>query len=437
MRTSEKTGQQMLYGVSRRGDFHLRTSEKTGHKVFVDTKSNPERRKYSWYKKLRLLKRDPTIKMVRSIWPAPIFAAEWTFTDNGAPEGARDLVKKWLSKIRNKLLRNATYGCIDWGWAPFEIVYAEDREGYSFPLKAKPLLHEITEIEVFEDNGEFAGFVQETDVEVSNRYAVLLSFDEEGTDWYGNSIMAAVEEAYDNSCFITDAGKKYDQKIAGTHWVVHYPPGDEETEVNGQMMNNFELAQFILRGLKSSGGVIVPSTVKAFIDDLEGQEIYGWKIELIEAGTSAANAFDVRNARQDKLKVRAFGIPERSILETKYGTKADAGAHGDFAITMIEFRHQCFCEAITEQLIDEILRKNWGEEYIGTLILKPAPLVDEKRQFLMKLFTDLITKDPELAQREYDSIDWDEFKEILGIPERDDADDPIFEPELDDITSRN
>ena len=151
-----------------------------------------------WYQKVKRIRRDPTIALVRQLAVAPVLIAPWSYEEeeDKAPEGARDFIEEVFKPLRSRFLRQAFHGMIDYGWAPFEMIF-ELIGGQVRLTKLKNLLTEFTEILIVEENGEFAGFKQGDDLYLDLNKSLLISQDVEGTQWYGSSTMLNVERAYD------------------------------------------------------------------------------------------------------------------------------------------------------------------------------------------------------------------------------------------------
>lgn len=371
-----------------------------------------------WYKKAREMRLDPTVALARQLAIAPVLAAEWSFdTKENVPPGAADFISENLKPMRLHILRNTLLGWIDFGWQPFEKVFAFDDVTGNYCLKKlKPLLQDITSILIEPEHGNFIGLEQEDDdVRIDVEYALLLSCDVEGTDWYGNAIMRNAERPYDSWNEIGRAATRYDARIAGSHWVVYYPVGSTP-QANGTRIDNYDLARQILSALESSGRVAIPRATDEMLEaaGLAGENS-SWKIELISDRGAGATAFIERMKYLDSLKVRAFGLPERSVLEGQFGTKAEAGEHGDFAILNMQLRHNQVCEALNWYVVNQLLRVNYGKEFEGTVYITPAPLADSSIAFLRTLYQTLLAS-PEGFANEIMNLDLESLKERIGVP---------------------
>jgi hypothetical protein len=104
--------------------------------------------------------------------------------------------------------------------------------------------------------------------------------------------------------------------------------------------------------------------------------------------------------------VRAFRLPERAILEGQFGTKAEAEAHADFAITNMELNHLLMVQQYNWHLVNQILRINYGPGTDGLVEIKVAPLTDTAMIFLRALYEKFLAS-PEGFAQETSLLDFD------------------------------
>lgn len=395
-----------------------------------------------WAKKVREMRRDATLGFVRDLYMAPILASEWTVvSEDPVYADAVDMLYRALVPRKNKIMRNVLRGLLDFGWQGFERVQELNEDGQVTLKQLKPLLQDFTDILV-DEHGEFVGMRNtgagaSSPVELATDECLLLCRDVEGTNWYGEAMMYRAERAYDSWLECDDAARRFDTKIAGAHWVIYYPVGT--TMMNGVDTDNFEIASNMLKALESSGKIVVPNAVAAWVNDLNNLDAskMAWRVELISASGSAESSFVGRQKYLDALKARAIGIPERAIFEGQFGTKAEAEAHADFAIDNIEMGHVEALEQLNEQVSDPLLELNYGPEYRGRVMVKASPLSDWKRAQLRNMYMEYFRSEPGLAE-EIDNVDWDAVREQLSIPVRDEegtsntGKDPSELPETED-----
>ncbi len=372
----------------------------------------------AWFTKLRTMRMQPTIAMARKLVIAPALASPWSLEQTeDAPDGAPALIEDMMFPARLRLMQCAMLGVIDYGWAPFEKVFSLNDDGKIVVTKLKPLIQDHTEIIVKTATGEFDGFLNMSadgrEIDLDLKSSLLFSINVEGTDWYGQPDLKNLEDAYDQWTVISDAAARYDKKIAGSMWVVHYPIGI--TDFQGTPTSNDVIADTILTALESSGQLKVPRYVEGLSADLVGDAPDSWKIELITDGGTSQSSFIDRQMYLDKLFVRGLGMPERSVLEGQFGTKADAGAHGDFGITNIELRHTFMLQEINRQVVNQVLKLNYGPEAENTVYLQATPLADPVRELLKEIYT-AILMNPEGFADLVPTLDTEALADQLGIP---------------------
>lgn len=419
---SEKTSPQIATGV-------MIGRELSGSQQSIDPTGSGRmyRRNYKLFREMR---RDPTIAFARMLAVAPLVTAGWSYEETEyAPPGAKDFIKEQLDPLRAEFVKSALEGYIDFGWAPFEKVWCVDEEGYNSIKKLKPLLQENTEILINPNTGEFWGlrvfntmYAGQTadmkfgEVDLLLDSCVNIALDVEGTDWYGVPLMVNAIDPYFKHRDVEKAAARYDNKIAGAHWVVYYPPG--QSDLSGTMTDNFEIAKQLLSSLQSSGACAIPSTPSAMPDTMDMAGAPAWKVEILtDSGAASAN-FTNRQKYLDALKVRAFGMPERAILEGQFGTKAEADSHADFAIVNYEVRHATIAREVNRQVVNQLLLYNFGPGLDGTVTVVPTPLSDETIGYLRTMMTALMSN-PDVLLNEYPGIDMDAIAEQLKIPRRD------------------
>jgi len=376
------------------------------------------------YKKLREMRLDPTISLARRLMLAPVLAANWSYeSEKNAPEGAQEFIAEQMQPLRTHILETGFLGCIDFGWQPYEKIYEVLADGHVGLHKLKPLLQDLTTIRVIDETGAYNGLTQTTDdldLDLDPKKTLLLNIDVEGTNWYGRSTLANCEDAYDSWIKSDGAAERYDSKIAGAHWVVHYPVGQTPYGVDGTVMDNFEIAKKVLSNLQASGAVCLPNNLTAFTDSLDAQAAPEWRIELLSDG-SGSGAFIERMKYLDALKVRAMGLPERSILEGQFGTKAEAEVHADLAITNMDMRHRSIVQMLNGHVVNDLLLYNYGPGYENTVYIEPAPITDLALQYLRGIYLAYLA-DPQTQILEMENVDLEALRDRLGIPMKPQAD---------------
>jgi hypothetical protein len=375
------------------------------------------------YAKIRELRDDPTISLCRQVVLAPMIHTPWTIKEEvGAPSGAKQLIEDVLFDKRDWLLQGSVYGALDFGWQPYEFVF-EPVHGQIWIKDFKQLLQDFTTILIYLNSGRYAGLLNEPmtglSVELLERESMCIALEVEGTDWYGRSVYKGLTGIQDDYNTLSETAARYDKKVAGATWVVYYPVG--MTPYNGTSTDNGTIAKDLLSKLQGSGAVAVPDEIQEWVDetndDVSKEEKGKWRIELISATGSSERSFTDRHKYLDNLKVRAFGMPERSILEGKFGTKAEAEVHGDIGLSTIDTKHRLIVNQYNRYPINTLLRLNYGQEAEGTVWIEVAPLVSAKFQTLKDVYR-LLLQNPETLLQEAPNIDTDALREELAIPSK-------------------
>lgn len=371
------------------------------------------REKVGSYSELRLVRKDPTVALGRGLLVSGVMAGSWSVeSTDDAPDAVVDFVKRLLP-LREGVMKNAVgFGRVDFGWMPFEQIFFI-KDGL-ITVRLKPLLPDISTI-LIDKHGNFKGYRQNitqsaTQIDLPIENCLHIAFDVEGSNHYGIPLLENIR-AIQTSWADCDAGaKRYDKKIAGSHFVVHYPPGT--AEIDGETVDNADIAKQILTALESSGSMTLPTTTADFVQELVDQNVsklYQWDVSLISDTSARQPAFGDRLKYLDSLKIRGLILPERSMLEGQYGTRAEAGVHAGLAVTHMENIDRVITRTVNEQVVERLLVLNFGGKAQHKAHLVAAPLVDLKIEFLQKLYL-------ALADNETGTIDTTALKESLQIP---------------------
>jgi hypothetical protein len=393
---------------------------------------------YSTYRTIRL---DPTIAFVRAVRLAIVAAGEWSIeADDDVDDVMVEYARNTLLPQRELIYENAMAGNVDYGWAPFEKVFAIGDDGKVVLAKLKPLLHDLTTILASNESGAFIGFKQESidgkTVWLPLENSFLIPFRAEGTNWYGNGLLENARKTmvrYDNT---DKAAARYDRKVAGAMITVYYPEG-ETRNAQGVMTPNNEIAQAIGTNAQSSGVMIIPHVVLEKIGEAEHEEVRRWIVEMLSDTAATQTQFVQRMEYLDAQKARAMFMAERSVLEGKYGTKAEAGEHMGAVVTVLEGEDRLVTRHVNWYILDQLLTLNWGEQARGKVRFAAAPLRDERLALIEQVYQTIL-KNPGGFVEEFAMLDTDAMKDRLGLPKSAEVADAldVDEGELDDDESK-
>jgi len=373
------------------------------------------------YKTYRTIRKHPTISLARALVAASIMAGSWTVEQDDDVEEEfgdeiKDFIRDQFEPVRELIIENAIkHGKIDFGWQPFETVFGLTEEGLIGIEKIKPLLQDITTILTDIETGAFEGYLQSGNgrrVVLEARYVLHIAFGIEGTQWYGTSLLENARESLNQWREANAGAERYDAKVAGATWIVHFPIGSNN--VDGVLTDNAVIADTMLSALESSGSLTVPNAVAAHVKEMSNDNPM-WKIELIEDKGGRQPTFVDRLKYLDALLVRSLEMPERAILEGQFGTKAEAGTHGDIVIMNVTQWDQHIANEVNSQPVNEVLEQNFGKRMRDKVYIVPSPLVDAQLAFLREIYTLFLTNQA-LALDEFPTIDTNAIKDHLGVP---------------------
>ena len=373
---------------------------------------NRDYTKIGTYVQLRAVRKDPTVQLARALMISCIQAGSWNVeADDGVSEDVKDFIEHILP-LRDDFLYNVVaYGKVDFGWQGFEKLF-KIKDNRIVIDALKPLLHDMTHVLVTK-HGRFNGYRQRSmgwggldskssggpsyPIDLKVEKCIHTAFGVEAGNLYGMPLLENIRSAYDDWQDCNDGAKRYDLKLAGTHWVVKYPPGT--ATVDGETVDNGVVAGQILDALESSGSVSIPTTTATVIQELVNVEVanlYAWQIDLLDDKGKKQESFSNRLRYLDTQKVRGLLMPERSLLEGQHGTKAEAGVHTDLAITNIEATDRAITTMINKQLVNQLLQINFGDSFIDKVRIIPAPLIDKQITFLRDIYKELSKTDSDI-----------------------------------------
>ena len=163
--------------------------------------------------------------------------------------------------------------------------------------------------------------------------------------------------------------------------------------------------------------IIIPKVLDALADDraLMDPSQRAWTIELMEDKGGRQGSFIERLRCLDSLKARGYLRPERSLLEGSGGTRADADAHGDVALTDAELLYAEIVSTINRQMVDQLLSLNFGHVARGSVWLKPGPLRG-RRLATLRTMAEKLAQQAEGREAMLSRLDVDAVFDLLELP---------------------
>jgi hypothetical protein len=322
----------------------------------------------------------PTVALARSIVSGPVLTAPWSYErrDDSVPDEWAHCVEGSLEALRPELVRDGIRA-LDYGWAPFEVVFA-DSGGRIAVSRIKPLLWDWTEVLV-DAEGTVAGVVNRppgsAPVELLGNKAFVYTYDGEAGNPYGRSRHENIRRRWGESEQICERLAQYLKKVAGLVVQLHYPDGTSKDATGADRPNQW-LAQSVLDAVSAGKSVMFPNLFASTDDPRAAAELAGKSQWVLSAfgGAGADHAPGMLAALQyyDALLFRGWLRPERVGLESRHGSRADAAAHTETGAADATLLAQDLARAVNRQIVDPLLEMNFGREARGAVRVSPAPI---------------------------------------------------------------
>ena len=345
---------------------------------------------YNTYRKMRT---NPTVALARAVATTPLRAASWSVVaeDEYDKEEVTSFIQKEIEVHWRGFIKNLLFA-LDYGWAPFEIVWDINQDGRWVYRKLKHLIVDKTKIIVKKDTGVFDG-LQNISTVLPAKKCFLYSYDAEGGNLSGRSrhenIRSTAWVYWDQ---VMEKFGKYFTKISGIIPMVEYPEGESQDE-SGATIDNFTIAKKVLQQLGSGNGITMPNTLIRWAEDavfkgVDVSKLKSWQISFIEAKGQHGNSYNTSLRYTDSLIMRGWLVPERTALEGQHGTKAESGTHGEIALQISDLLFDEILEYVNWYLVNPLLIYNMGPEWENRVWLEKADM----NPLLRKLLSDMMGK---------------------------------------------
>lgn len=355
----------------------------------------------------RTIRKHPTIALARRLATAPILRASWG-VEGEADDVTMAIAKQVTTSLRSAYIRHALYNLYDYGYVGFE-QYLTDNE----QLVLKPLLADYTQVRI-DDMGEFAGIqvgaalgVSGAGVQLEPEECVFIGMEAEAGSFYGEGMLEVARLSFNEWTTTNEGASRYDSKVAGTRLQLHFPSG--KSTIGGVEKDNYDIAQDALAAFESSGTVAFEEGGPDAIENLEKALPPRWRIEYVSDSSPRQASFIERMKYLDSLMVRAFGFPERAILEGEFGTKAEAGVHQGLALEGMEAMHEFLTEEFEIQVLKPHLILVTGSD--EGVKLTPGPVSKENKLWKRKLFMSLVKEAANV-------VDFETLQDEVGVPRK-------------------
>jgi hypothetical protein len=350
------------------------------------------------YGTYRLISAHPTNALVRGIVGSPIVANSWQWKKlrPDVPDEWVDFAREVLGPLRQSLVRDALRA-LEFGWAGFEKIW-HIHNGRRVLTRLKPLLWDCTEVLV-DDHGNPAGLLNrpagtEPVILGAGKY-FLCSYDAEAGNPYGRSRHENIRQAWSESEQIRLRLAQYMKKVSGIVVQLHYPEGTSRDAAGAERPNQW-LGQQVLDAVSAGRSVMFPNGFASTSDLRMAYELAGkspWQISTLEVqGTDHAPGMKLVLEYYDALIFRGWLQPERTGLESRHGSRADAETHTRTATLDSELVDRDIADAVTRGVVDELLVLNFGRKARGAVAIEPAPIETDGLGVLRAVLTTLLAK---------------------------------------------
>lgn len=369
----------------------------------------------------RKMRANPTVAIARIASGAPVRANQWSYeADDGISPDAVAVVQRSIDRLRVSIVKHALTA-LDYGFAAFETTWQVD-SGSLVPWSLRPLLPDTTEA-IVDECGQVVGAEHQA-IPITAANLLWFSYDGEADAPYGRSRHENIRSVWSAWTDTLARLGKYTTKTSGVIPMIQYPEG-KSRDATGSEVDNFELAKKVLSNLSLGAGVAMPNTLvqwaaEAVNRGVDITQLRAWIITFLESRAGHGDEYLAALQHFERLMLRGWLVPERSVTEGQHGTNAEAETHGDFAIAAASHVLEDIIACVQTQLVDRMLRLNYGPGHEGTIRVKAAELDVGLRDWLRGLISSAVTGPlgPDLLGR---VVAIDQLLDLTGAPRREDG----------------
>lgn len=364
------------------------------------------------WQKVEGMRRNETIAYIMTLMAISGAQSEWTVeADENVPWEAINLVKKFIDECKAEVWDSAIDGFFCFGWSPYELIFDilvnEKGEERYCVRRLKPLLQETTLIGMDANHG-FIGLqsMYPKPVMLPPVKSLVLTHERRGDNLFGRPIFSKAETAFDMTEQCRANLRAFDSKRKGPRYILHYPFGRtanrDNADIATDMVANLERYNIVALGHR-------PNTMASQMAATQSD----WSIEQFPM-ESVSGEFVNQFMYYDKLLCRAFGIPERAVLEGMYGTKADAANGTDYAVMRIEYLVNLVVGQLNRYVVDRMLGLNY-HGLKGKVRIEAGPIDKRTTERAYTLVYELLGR-PWGEEKLSGMIDVENIMEQSGIP---------------------
>lgn len=346
------------------------------------------------YQAYGLMRKNPIIALAESIVLGPLDGGAWMYKkrSESVPDAWVKLVEDNFERLRPDIVAECSDG-VPLGCQPFELVWIprDGKLGFDY---FKGLDQERTKI-VVDQAGRFAGVTQGTildALDVNKSWVYTHGFRK--GNYYGQPRLENVRETAWAAWMHTMVKmRELRTKLAGIIPIGYVPPGgpDPDNPADTYMLRMQSILPMIAKGI----GVVFEHLGFSIDDVAARPELLKeslTKIDFYDAGNVAsAQGGMIEDLTHSEMLIFAGMLRSaRTGLESKNGSRADAQEHTDTGIADSERIDREIARQLSAGPVNALLEINFGPQARDAVYIKPAPLVDRKRDVLKALVTAII-----------------------------------------------
>lgn len=314
-------------------------------------------------KEIEKLRDYPTVQYCTDILTVIGDSSKWTVeADENVPWEAIHLVERFIDSCKTDVWRTGINGWITHGYCAYEKIYevfendkGESRVGLR---RVKELLPQNILINMDAEKG-FLGITVEAPIRVDLTPAkcLILTHNKQGDDLRGRPMLRAVKLGATSAQVAMEGMLRYEEKLAkGPKYKITYPWG-KEMDSSGNMVDNADTAKQFVHDIENSCFALLPRRKNISMNQTAATQS-DYDVEMFPQDATTSNFINDMQYL-DKLIVRAFGIPERAVLEGLFGTKADASNGTDFLTLRIEYLVRMMVDQLNKYVVNPLMMFNF------------------------------------------------------------------------------
>jgi len=252
----------------------------------------------------------------------------------------------------------------------------------------------------------------------------LFTYDGEAGNLYGRSRMENVKRPWAKWEETFDRESKYLGMSASPVPFVSYPTGTS-MDATGAEVDNSQIAAAILMNIQEGLGVTMPKQWVPWAAELlkngaKADDLLAWTITWLEPKSARGAEFLNALRHQERLMLRGWLAPERTVTEGQHGTNAETESQTDIVVLSSQDLMDDMMECVNNDLVNQVLVLNFGPEAKGMVKAVASPLVDQDIQFLQEIAKNMVTG-PAGLELVTNMIGQEDLFDRVGIPANQDG----------------